>query len=97
MSKDKAAAADSTLQTPNTKQGKDTSSKKSAKKEGKPGFFSKIARFFREIKSEWKKIVWPSKQQIWKNTAVVLVVMLIVGVAVWILDWLLINGFNLMY
>jgi preprotein translocase subunit SecE len=98
MSKDKATqAADSTVQTPDTKQAKNTKSKKSAKKEKKPGFFSKVGRFFRDMKSEWKKIVWPSKKQVWNNTLVVLTVMAIVGVAVWILDWLLINGFNLMY
>ena len=98
MSKDKATqAADSTVQTPDTKQAKNTKSKKSAKKEKKPGFFSKVGRIFRDMKSEWKKIVWPSKKQVWNNTLVVLTVMAIVGVAVWILDWLLINGFNLMY
>ena len=42
---------------------------------------------FRELKSEFKKVVWPTKKQILKNTAVVLVVLLAVGIVVGLLDF----------
>ena len=73
--------------------------KKKAKsdKAKKPSFFSKVGRYFRDLKSEFKKIVWPSKKQIINNTVVVLICMAITGVAIWILDWAFINLFALIY
>lgn len=69
--------------------------KKDAEK--KPNVFKRmgkgIAKFFRDIKSEIKKIVWPTPKATFKNTGVVLLAMLIVGVVVFALDlglgWLL--------
>lgn len=68
-----------------------------AKDSKKPNIFKRIARFFKDVKSEWKKIVWPSKKQIINNTLVVLVVMVIVAAIAWILDFLFIGGFNLLW
>lgn len=68
-------------------------------KEQKPkvNFFKKVARFFKELKSEFKKIVWPTRKQVLKNTGVVLVFMAIAAVVVWLVDWLFISGFALMF
>ena len=72
---------------------KKTSAKKSDKK---PGFFDRISRFFRELKSESKKVVWPSKKQVINNTAVVLASCAIVGAFIWILDGALSGLVNLL-
>ena len=48
---------------------------------------ARAGKWFRELKSEFKKVVWPTKKQIMKNTAVVLVVLVIVGVLVGLLDF----------
>lgn len=68
-------------------------------KEQKPkvNFFKKIARFFKELKSEFKKIVWPTRKQVFKNTGVVLVFIAITAVIIWLIDWLFISGFALMF
>ncbi len=71
--------------------------KAKSNKAKKPSFFSKVGRYFRDLKSEFKKIVWPSKKQIINNTVVVLICMAITGVAIWILDWAFINLFALIY
>ena len=52
-------------------------------------FFAGIGRFFREIRSEWKKIVWPSKKDVIKNTVMVLVTSAATGVVIWIIDSIL--------
>lgn len=52
---------------------KTTKSKVSAKKKGG------IKKYFKDLKSEIKKVVWPSKKQVINNTGVVLTVMVIVG------------------
>lgn len=59
---------------------------KSAKK--KPGFFSKIARWFREMKSELKKVQWPTWKQTWNNTLTVIVCVILIGIFLWVFDWL---------
>ena len=55
-------------------------------KEKKPNFFSRIghgiAKWFRELKSELKKVVWPTPKQTANNTLVVIVVCIIVGAAI---------------
>ena len=52
----------------------------------KPGFFSRVAKWARELKSEAKKVVWPNSKQVVKNTIVVIVVAVAVCVLVTILD-----------
>ena len=60
---------------------------KPAKK--KDGFLKKASRFFKDLRSEVKKVVWPTRKQVFKNTVVVFAVMGAVGVVIWVLDALL--------
>ena len=46
----------------------------------------RIARWFREMRSELKKVVWPTKRQMINNTFIVLVCVLIVGICIWVFD-----------
>ena len=46
----------------------------------------RIGRWFREMKSELKKVVWPTKSQMINNTVIVLVCTLIVGICIWVFD-----------
>ncbi|MCQ2447366.1 MAG: preprotein translocase subunit SecE [Oscillibacter sp.] len=42
--------------------------------------------WFREMKSELKKVVWPNKKTVMKNTGTVLLCSLIIGACIWIFD-----------
>ena len=42
--------------------------------------------WFREMKSELKKVVWPSGKETMKNTGTVLLCSLVVGAFIWIFD-----------
>jgi len=44
---------------------------------------------FKEAKAEIRKVVWPTRQETGQTTAIVVVVVLIVGLALWGLDSLL--------
>ena len=46
-----------------------------------------ICRYFRELRSELKKVVWSSPKQVAKNTLIVLACVLVVGVFVWVFDF----------
>ncbi len=67
-----------------TKPAKTDKAAKPAKK--KLGFFGKIARWFREMKSELKKVQWPTWKQTWNNTLTVIVCVIIVGIFLWVFD-----------
>ena len=43
-------------------------------------------RWFREMKSELKKVVWPSGKETAKNTGTVLLCSVVVGAFIWIFD-----------
>ncbi len=45
-----------------------------------------IKKWFREMKSELKKVVWPSGSQVLNNTLVVLVCVAIIAIIVFALD-----------
>ena len=46
-----------------------------------------ICRYFRELRSELKKVVWSSPKQVLKNTLIVLVCVVVVGVFIWVFDF----------
>ena len=46
-----------------------------------------IVKYFKEVKSELKKVSWPSLKQIQNNTIIVLVCILIIGAFIWVLDF----------
>ena len=46
-----------------------------------------ILRYFRELRSELKKVVWPTPQQVLKNTLIVGACVLVVGVFIWLFDF----------
>ena len=52
----------------------------------KPNFFNKIAKYFKEVKSEMKKVVWPTFAKVKQNTLIVIIYVLLVGVVIWGLD-----------
>lgn len=67
------------------------------KTEKKPGFVARmkaavknfcngVVKFFRDTKSELKKVVWPSKNDVKTNTITVIVVVLVAAVVLILLD-----------
>ena len=55
----------------------------------KEKFFKRVGRFFREVKNELKKVVWPNRKQLLNSTVSVLMICLLVGAVIWIADQLL--------
>jgi preprotein translocase subunit SecE len=46
-----------------------------------------IAKFFKDLKGETKKIVWPGRQMVLKSTGIVLAAILVIGAGIWIIDF----------
>lgn len=60
-----------------------------AKKAKKPSFF-------KGVKAEFKKITWPDKTSLMKQTAAVVIVSVVVGVVIAILDFFIQYGVNIL-
>lgn len=60
-----------------------------AKKAKKPSFF-------KGVKAEFKKITWPDKTSLMKQTAAVVIVSVVVGVMIAILDFFIQYGVNIL-
>ena len=45
-----------------------------------------VVKYFKDARSEFKKVVWPSKKQVINNTIVVLVSMVVSGFVIWGMD-----------
>ena len=56
------------------------------KDDAKPGFFQRIGKWFREMRSELKKVIWPTPQVLAKNTGISVLVMLVSAVVLWGFD-----------
>ena len=46
----------------------------------------KIVKFFKDIRNELKKVIWPTRDQLTNNTITVLMVCFLVGAIIWISD-----------
>ena len=63
--------------------------------------WGKTCKYFRELRSELKKVVWPTPKQVLNNTLIVLGCCVVIGVFIWLFDYVagagitgLINLFN---
>ncbi len=45
-----------------------------------------IVKYFKDARSEFKKVVWPSRKQVVNNTIVVIIALVVSGIAIWALD-----------
>ena len=56
------------------------------KDDSKPGFFKRIGKWFREMRSELKKVVWPTRKTLVKNTLIAVGVMVAAAIVIWGFD-----------
>ena len=62
--------------------------KKDKKSEKKPSFFTRIAKWFKDMKRELKKVQWPTKKQTVNNTVIVIACVILVGLFIWVFDFI---------
>jgi preprotein translocase subunit SecE len=58
------------------------------------GDMDKVLDYIRESRAELRKVTWPTKQQLWYSTLVVLVVTLMVSAYLGLVDLLLTSVFS---
>ena len=56
------------------------------KDDTKPGLIKRMGKWFREMKSELKKVIWPNAKTLRNNVFVSIGMMLVSAVAIWVFD-----------
>ena len=49
-------------------------------------FVAKIQNYFKGVKNEWSKVSWPTKQQVYADTIIVLLVVTFFTVVIFLMD-----------
>ena len=57
---------------------------------------AKRPSFFKGVKSEFKKITWPDKSSLLKQTVAVIGVSFVVGLIIVLVDWIIRYGVNIL-
>lgn len=71
---------------PKPKPKQDAKAEKGAKSAKKPGPLRRLRNYLGEVRSEMRRVVWPSKDEL-KTYSVAIIIMLIVfGVVIWLVD-----------
>lgn len=55
-------------------------------KTGNAGPINSLTRYYKDIKSEFKKITWPSKKEVFNSFKTVLIVVAIFTLVLWVYD-----------
>jgi preprotein translocase subunit SecE len=69
---------------------------KKAEKKDKPSIFARAAKWLKEMKSELKKVQWPTRKQTINNTLIVIACVVVVGVFIWVFDFIAGNAIELL-
>ena len=69
---------------------------KKAEKKSKPGFFARIGKWLKEMRSELKKVQWPTRKQTINNTLIVIACVIVVGIFIWLFDYVADNAIKLL-
>ena len=63
-----------------------------SKSEKKPGQPNAVVRYFRETRGEIRKVTWPTRQESWRLTAIVLGVTIATAIFLWLFDFIFSGG-----
>jgi preprotein translocase subunit SecE len=47
---------------------------------------SRVTKYLREVKAEFKKVTWPNRQELQAYTGVVLITVAVMAVVIWVMD-----------
>ena len=57
-------------------------------------WISKAREFYKEVKAEWKKVTFPSRDEVVSTTVVVLIASFIMAIYLWVADLLILRAYQ---
>lgn len=73
----------------------DNNSEKTVSKKNSQSVGTKLSTWWKNLKNEYSKIVWESRESVTKQTTAVVIITIILGVIIAVVDWILKNGIDL--
>ena len=64
-------------------------------KKNTPDVFARIGKWLKDMKSELKKVQWPTRKQTVNNTLIVIACVVVVGIFIWLFDLVANKGIGL--
>ncbi len=99
MAEKNSSKAKTAAENTDTVKKTEKSSGKSSKAQDKKSKGKKVnpaVKYFRDLRSEFKKVVWPTKETVVNNTGIVLLSMILTGAGVFALDLVFAEVFKLL-
>ncbi|HJA29442.1 MAG TPA: preprotein translocase subunit SecE [Candidatus Olsenella pullicola] len=59
---------------------------KAEKKDKKPGLFRRIGNYLGDVRSEMRRVVWPSKDELRTYSVAIVAMLIVFGVVIWLVD-----------
>ncbi|WP_455137222.1 preprotein translocase subunit SecE [Thermophilibacter sp.] len=56
------------------------------KAEKKPGIFRRLLNYLGDVRSEMRRVVWPSKSELKSYSLAIIVMLIVFGVVIWLVD-----------
>ena len=60
--------------------------KQESKQDKKPGIFSRFRTYLGDVRSEMRRVVWPSKDELKTYSVAVIAMLIVFGVVIWLVD-----------
>ena len=60
--------------------------KEEKKSDKKPGIFRRFKNYLSDVRSEMRRVVWPSKEELRSYAVAIIIMLIIFGVAIWLVD-----------
>jgi preprotein translocase subunit SecE len=57
----------------------------------------KVIQFFKESYAELRKVIWPTRDEVVASTKVVIVSTVIIAIALWLVDFVIYHGIDLLF
>ncbi|NOY77642.1 MAG: preprotein translocase subunit SecE [Calditrichaeota bacterium] len=59
--------------------------------------FEKIKKFFKEVQIEMSRVIWPTREELWRSTWIVIVITFAFAIYIFIVDTIFRYLFNLIF
>jgi preprotein translocase subunit SecE len=86
VSKMKAKVTGADVESPKKEDAKKAASKKT-------GIVARVKNYFGDVRTEMRRVTWPSKEELKNYSMAVTVMLVIFGVAIWVIDTGVVAGF----
>ena len=65
---------------------KKTEKKPAKKSDKKPGLFRRLRNYLGDVRSEMRRVVWPSRDELMSYSVAIIAMLIVFGIVIWLVD-----------